>query len=142
MRDEAARIAAIKIIKDHLTKLDRESRDELADMMEPGDAIGARLDGLKLGKVSMREGSLSASIADPGAFLAWVKDDRPDEIQVTESVRELHVKNCLERAKEGEIIPGIDLRESAPTLALTGVAKNAYGDVLAAVRSGVLEIGA
>lgn len=142
MRDEAARIAAIKIMKDHLTKLDRQSRDELAELMEPGDAISARLDGMKLGKVSMREGSLSASVTDPDEFLAWVKEERPDEIHVVESVREFHVKHCLERAKEGEIIPGITLRESAPTLALTGVAKDAYEHILAAVRSGVLEIDA
>lgn len=141
MRDEANRIAAVKILKDHLTKLDRAERDSLAEYMTPGDAITARLGDLKLGKVSMREGSLSARIVDADAFLAWVKQERPDEIVVTESVRELHVKQCMERVKEGEILPGIEIREGSPTLALTGVASDAYEAILAAIRTGQLEIG-
>lgn len=140
-RDQANIIAAVKILKDRLTRFDSEARGQLRELMEPGDAVRADLNGVKLGRIQMREPSLSARVTDRDEFLAWVKQDRPDEIQTVETVTAFHEKNCLDRAKEGEIIPGIELTEGTPTLALTQVPSDAYDTVMDAVREGRLELG-
>lgn len=44
--------------------------------------------------VATRKGKVG--ISDPDAFLAWVKEHRPDEVVVTEQVRESYVKSVLE----------------------------------------------
>lgn len=44
--------------------------------------------------IATRKGKVR--ITDPAAFLAWVKEHRPDEVVVTEQVRDSYTKSVLE----------------------------------------------
>lgn len=136
----AASIAAIALVKAELIRADTQYRAELNALLREGATEPAYVGDRRIGKVLKKAGALRASVVDPAALLAYVKDERPDEVVVTESVREAHVKHLLERAKEGEIIPGIDLSEGAPTLSLSQLDKSALTLVLAAIRAGELQI--
>lgn len=136
----AASIAAVALVKSELIRADTQYRAELNALLREGAAEPAYVGDRRIGKVIKKAGALRAHVTDADELLRFVRQERPDEVVVTETVRELHVKHLLDRAKEGEVIPGIELSEGAPTLSLTSLDKTALGVVLAAVRAGDLQI--
>lgn len=136
----AASIAAIALLKTELVRVDREFRHQLNEVLREGATEPAYVGDTRIGKVIKKSGALRASVVDPAALLDYVKAERPDEVVQIESVRELHTKHLIERAKEGEIIPGIQLSEGAPTLSLSQLDKTAFPLILAAIRAGDLSI--
>ena len=90
--------------------------------MDEGDSKAATLpDGILLGKVTKTRGRATPTVKDEAAFLRWVQDNHPEEIEPT--VRAAYRTKVLESAKvhgeavdpsTAEVIPGVELGQGNP----------------------------
>lgn len=119
------------LILDALAKKVKAGADamkaELAESMIPGErtAVSFTLPGesgpVVLGFVTKSSPAAKWVVTDPAALLAWVKEVHPDRVEMVPQVREWFVKSLLDNAgangaaitDDGEIIPGIDLKEGS-----------------------------
>ena len=113
----AVRVAVLKALVDKVTAVDQAARvDLLTAMLDSGaeKATAELPDGTKVSSVSLCGGDkATARVVDDAAFFAWVKANRPDEIE--EKVRASYRKAVLDDlAKTGEEVPGVELGTSTP----------------------------
>lgn len=105
------RLAAIKAVRDVLTKVEKDAKDELlGEVRGRMGATSATLeDGTEAATVSVSLGKAATLyVADERAFLKWVRENRPTAI--VESVRSSDQASILEEAKStGEIPDGVEL---------------------------------
>lgn len=131
-REVALRLAALKAVKDALTKEEGSSKGALMDDLDPGDRKQAALpDGTKVATVSVSQREAAFKVTDERAFLAWVKEHRPTAI--VEAVRESDQKSILEGiATSGEMPDGVELGEpGAPYVSVRQSAEQAEALVAA-----------
>ena len=111
-------LATVKALGQQVTKAEGELKLRAKEEMAVGDRKTAYLpDGRKVGSVSYVTGSRRAAVTDPAAFLAWVKETHPTEVETVETVREAFRKVVLANPVNpdtGEIPPGVDLVEGEP----------------------------
>lgn len=117
-KDLAQELAVVTLIAD----LSKEHRDalrlQLLEALElvGADSTSADVDGDRVAKVTKVTPKAKAVVNNESAFLAWVSQNRPDE--VVSSVRESYKKSVLDRAAftddgtaidadTGEVIPGL-----------------------------------
>lgn len=118
IRDRLLRLAAIKAVKDYVSAL--EVTEKAGLMEEVGGRMGATAAVLPSGEeaatISISKGRKAAFfVADPKAFLEYVREVRPQAI--VETVRESDLKDLLSEAKQeayleasgGEPMPGVML---------------------------------
>ena len=115
----AVRVAVLKALVEKVTAVDQQARAELLEAMLDAGAEKATAelpDGAKVSSVSLVGGDkVTARVVDDAAFLAWVKKNRPDEVE--EKVRASYRKVVLEDiAKTGEEVPGVELGTSSTYL--------------------------
>lgn len=83
MGDVALDLAAVKAIKDHVTTLWENLREEAAAHLEPGDKKAAKLPDGSTGASILKtdpQPSTAWRVTDESAFLRWVKEHRPTAI--------------------------------------------------------------
>lgn len=117
--------AYTKALGPHVTAL----RAQVLAEMEAADdeRKGAKMpDGTKIGAVSYRKGSVTASLSDPAAALAWCLKEHPDEIM--QAIRPAFVTHLLDIAKKegfgfdpttGQILPFIAVSKGNPGVTVT-----------------------
>lgn len=126
--DAASRAVFWQALSSNIKLEYADAREAVAVALAEG-AVGSQLvldaSGVPLGTVSWKPASTADPVVlDERALLAWVKRNRPDEVIVTESVRESYVKNLIDNAKRqperkpvepgtGAIVPGIGVPEGA-----------------------------
>ena len=122
-RINAGRAVVLRWLTDEVKEHIAGTRNVLEPRMEPGERIRAELpDGTVIGHVTIGNPSETPTVTDERALLAWVKANKPTEI--VESVNPAYVEVLKRQAKAhghafdhdtGEVIPGIGLKESAPS---------------------------
>ena len=123
IRDSALAAAVLKVLADEIAeRLQAAKAEAAAGFRDTGttQSVPVLSDGTKVATVSLAgEGSPSASVTDPGKFLAWVQETHPGETEVI--VREGYRKKLLDFAKAegravdpatGEEVPGITVGQS------------------------------
>lgn len=118
------RAAALEFLLEKITRAKTENNAKLRKALTPGDRRMAHLaDGTVVGSVTLARPAVSASVTDPAAFLAWVMENRPDE--VISAVRPSFQTAVLMAAKKagvavdpltGEEIPGVSVADGTPSL--------------------------
>ncbi len=147
-RDEqAVRLIVSRILADLLTEADQATRAEVGTTWTVGDRLNGLIAAQPAGAVQLRKGATRATVTDPAAFEAWVREHRADEVETvrTTRVRPAFVTALLTAAKkagaavtaDGEEIPGITVAAGDPTVAVT-LADDARDLVSAAWQTGEL----
>lgn len=118
------RASALEFLLERITKAKAENNAQLRKALVPGDRRMAHLaDGTIVGTVTLTKAPKSAFVGDEEAFLAWVLENRPDE--VVSKVRPSYQAAVLAQAKKagvavdpttGEAIPGITVADGTPSL--------------------------
>lgn len=124
---------------------------EAAAAIPVGSRLPVMLAGRNAGFVSVPKPAARPVVADEPRFRAWVKANRPDEIVITEQVRDSFTSAVLASVKArgglldkeaGEVIPvpGVEIKQSdpSPRVELEDDAAELIG---AAWRSGELDLG-
>ena len=142
--------AVLKVIADEVERRRGAVNEKLgAAFAETGttQAPATLPDGTKVGTVSYAGvGGKAAVVVDENAFLAWVLENYPDE--VVTRVREDSKKKWLDGAKAagkpidtrtGEVIPGVEIVDSQPYVALR-FARGGAEAIIAAWLAGRLDV--
>lgn len=167
VQEVAARVLSLKVLTTMISHADTELRDVANGQMVPGERVPAIVDGVTLGALTKPKESHKARIENRDVWFAWVKENRPEEIQrqlnatpeildaltamfpeaVVEVVRPAYEKAILKEAKEqgrppgdekGEVIPGIAVEKSTEYVSTSPLPPDAFEIVWAAVKSGEL----
>jgi hypothetical protein len=114
----AGRQIVARLLADEVAALVADNRHDLESQMLPRESVIATLpDGTIIGQVGRSRPAKSAKVTDEAALLAWVEENRPDEVVVTRTVRSSFVDALKAQAKKhdhafdvetGEVIPGIE----------------------------------
>lgn len=122
---KAVELVASNVLTGHLREHAAKLKDELAAELPVGVRWPAVLgSGVHVGTVTFKQGNTTAGVVDERALLAWVRENRPDEI--IEQVRPSYLAAVLDQAKrrgaavtgDGEVIPGIAVRQGDPYLSV------------------------
>lgn len=122
-RDIARDLAVLKVLSERLREARVLLEKQARELMEPVDRLVVRVDDEVVGAVTVVNGRRTARVVDAAALLAWVKDNRPTEVQTVESVRSSYVTAVLSAAKDlgvavdsitGELVPGIEVTVGDP----------------------------
>jgi hypothetical protein len=141
MGDIALELAGVKAIKEHLTTLWENLRDEAGSHLEPGDKKAAKLPDGSTGASILKtdpKPSTSWKVTDETAFLAWVKEHRPTAI--VEQVRSSDTTSILAGiATSGEVPDGVEevTTHGRPTVSVTQTPAQRQA-VIDAWRTGVI----
>lgn len=135
--DLAVKLAVLRALKSRIRDIEVELSEHFLSTMDIGDAKAASLpDGTRLGKVTKASGKQTPQVVDEHAFLTWVQQNHPSEIQ--ESVRPAFRDKILGTVKvhgqavddsTGEIVPGIELRLGDPYISFRS--EHGYVDAIA-----------
>lgn len=125
-RDTATRLLVLRVLRDRIAAADKDARTIAGtDFDVPGVRDIGLVGGEPIGSVQLIKGRTTPTVTDPDALLAWVRANHPDEVETTVRVRPSYVAALLGQAKDdgeavdhatGEAIPGIDVRQSEPSL--------------------------
>jgi hypothetical protein len=118
-RDEAAKIHA-DALRARMLDIMREIGSRTMDVTDADD-------GAALGTVSLTGGGPTVVVSDPDKLMAWVEDNRPDELVPTKVIRGSFLKALMEAVKtrgapvdaDGNPIPGLDITMREPHLTAT-----------------------
>lgn len=157
IKGNARTAMASKLLADAARDEANAARTELAAQM--ADVITDRLrvkddTGAEIGAIVLAGGKTTAKITDARAFIAWVAERYPSEVQQT--VRPHFADRLLHHAtavgdpvdERGEAIPGVELLRGEPYLSVrpTAAAKRRMAELLAGAglleAAGLLELGA
>lgn len=131
MTDENPRISAGravvgKVVAEQLAAGNKAVRNTVEPLMEPGEKMKATLPGgMPIGTVQRTELAKSVNV-NHTELLAWVRRNRPDQIE--ETVSPAYVAHLTAMCKTlgaavdettGEIIPGVELREGTSSFRVT-----------------------
>jgi hypothetical protein len=149
----AQRLAVAEFLARHFSTTVRKNQlnPEAAQSMDIGERHGARFDGRRVAWVSMPAPATRATVDNDAAFLAWVKENLPEEVETVERVRPGTAKHLAEMAKvkggwtdeDGNLvpIPGIRVSTSDPSPRVE-LEDDAEEAIRAAWLSGDIDLGA
>lgn len=111
-----------KVIQSDIKAVFDDTREALEPRLEADESVAALLpDGTRIGSVKRSKAKRTPVVTDEAALLAWVRENRPEEI--VESVRPAFVEYVKAQARKhglavyeatGEIVPGVEMREGSP----------------------------
>lgn len=144
---------AVAIMAGTLITSELKSKDERAELLgimtdDDVQQVPVRdADGVELGKASLCDATAKAKVVDEAALLAWVKENRPDQIR--ETVEPAYVKALLKAVDAegvaadettGEVIPGLELVDGKPFVKVTPnpVARDRMSELIG--ESGLLQL--
>lgn len=137
------RLAVLQALTDRIKQVNDETRIELLGQFATfgAEKAGATLpDGTRVASVTVNgvDKRAKAKVVDPSAFLRWVKENRPDEVQ--ETVRDSYRRSVLTEVESTcEEVPGVELSDPAPFLKCTP-AKGGKDAIAEAWRTGALSL--
>jgi hypothetical protein len=148
----AQRLAVAEFLARHFGTTVRKNQlnPEAAQSMDVGERHGARFGGRRVAWVSMPTPATRAAVVNEAAFLAWVKEALPDEVETVERVRPGTAKHLAEMMKvkggwtdeDGNLIPIPGIRVStsdpSPRVELEDDAEEAIRE---AWRAGEIDLG-
>lgn len=112
-----------KVVAQDVKAVVDDTRDLLEPLLAPDEGIAAELpDGTRIGTVKRSKVRKAAAVTDERALLAWVRENRPDEL--IESVNPAFVDWLKGQAKKhgfavvpstGEVVPGVEMVDGAPS---------------------------
>lgn len=121
----AGRMIVTKVFQDEVNTAFTDTRRRVEPLMDADDSIPAVLpDGTRVGTVKRSKAPRKPTVTDMAAVLAWVKANRPEEVQVSESVTPAFIAYLMDQTKKhgapvyeatGEIVPGIEMRTGNPS---------------------------
>jgi len=121
----SGRMLVTKGFQDQVAAAYKDTRDRIEPLIDADDAIpGVLPDGTRIGTTKRSKAPRKPTVTDMAAVLAWVKEHRPEEVQVSESVTPAFISYLLEQTKKhgapvyeatGEIVPGIEMRTGNPS---------------------------
>jgi len=121
----AGRMIVAKVFQDEVNTAVADTRRRVEPLMDADDSIPAVLpDGTRVGTVKASKAPRKPTVTDMPAVLAWVKANRPEEVNTTESVTSAFLSYLLDQTKKhgepvyeatGEIVPGIEMRTGNPS---------------------------
>jgi len=113
----------VKVLQADVKAIFDGTRDLLEPRIEADESVAALLpDGTRIGSVKRSKAKRSPVVTDEAALLAWVRENRPEEL--VESVRPAFVDYLKAQARKhgeavyeatGEIVPGVEMRVGAPS---------------------------
>lgn len=110
-------------LRERLPVLMRASSSRSLDLVDDDDE--------KLGTISLKQGVWSAEVTDEAAFVAWVAERYPDEVETVRVVRPAFAGKLRDEAKRatapvvpdtGERIPGLVVEQGKPYVSTTPTA--------------------
>ncbi|MER5221863.1 hypothetical protein [Streptomyces flaveus] len=123
LRDHATRVAVLRVLRDVVEAEYRATRREVLDGLRAARAelglksIRATLpDGTPIATITLIDPQPTVVIADEHAFLAWVAENHPDEVETLTQVRPHWQREFFARLAgldavtdphTGEVIPGL-----------------------------------
>lgn len=116
----AGQAVTIKAVLDYVRALEKQVRGQLEPLIDADGGIAAETrDGQRIGTAKRSKPRATVAVTDERALLAWVKANRPTEIE--ETVRPAFVDALKARARkhglavldDGTVVPGIELVEGS-----------------------------
>ena len=106
----ALRVAVLKALFDRWAILDRDLRDGLMQSTVPGERLPAMLPGTSepvawVTRTKPAKAKAAPAVVDPTAFLAWVRETRPNEVVQPPAPAE-HVRTSYVTAVLAEVTAG------------------------------------
>lgn len=149
--ETALRFALLKVLTGQLGTSKKVADSEIRTTWRVKDRNAALLpDGTEIGAVTLASGKKSAKVNDDDAYLAWVLETHPEEVeQITTTVTRVkpdYTERTLSYARQtghaldpatGEIVPGVKVEEGDP-YTMTRLAPDADQLVAKAWRDGSL----
>jgi hypothetical protein len=117
LKDTASRTAVLQALYDAIgDELKAAKAEQTAGLKAAREETGTTRieatlpDGTVVAKVVLVPGSRAAEVVDENAFLAWVRDNRPDQVkrEFVTSVREAFVKSLLKEMTAAGVPQWID----------------------------------
>jgi hypothetical protein len=123
-RDIARDLTVLKVLSERLREAKALLEAQGRELMEPVDRMAVKMDGELVGTVTIVNGRRSARVVDDAAFLRWVKENHPSEVQTVESVRPAFIGALLDATKSfgspvdpitgGTDVPGVVVSTGEP----------------------------
>jgi hypothetical protein len=121
----SGRMLVTKVFQDEVNAAVADTRRRLEPLIDADDAIpGVLPDGTRIGTTKRSKAPKKPTVTDMAAVLAWVKANRPEEVQTTESVTPAFLAYLMAQTKKhgvavyeatGEIVPGVEMRTGTPS---------------------------
>lgn len=121
----SGRMLVAKVFQDEIAAAYKDTRNRIEPLIDADDAIpGVLPDGTRIGTTKRSKASRKPTVTDMAAVLSWVKANRPEEVQVSESVTPAFLAYLMDQTKKhgepvyeatGEIVPGIEMRLGNPS---------------------------
>jgi hypothetical protein len=157
-RDDALRLAVVRVLGDRVKAAEMECKAALWDAMATGERWAAQLpDGTVVGWVPKVRGATYATVTNPEEFVRWVAREHPTEVETevipaqpertVHTVRPAFEKRLLQQWKElgvavdlnGEEVPGVRVSQGDPIVKVEVTAAGPVA-VTAAWASGALSV--
>ena len=97
-RSAAGKLALCRWLKAQVSRWEDEAAAELG--MLPGDRSTVMIGDTEVGSVTFARGSRSASVVDEHAFLEWVAEHAPSEVETIRRVRPAYRSKLLAQVKD------------------------------------------
>lgn len=109
MTDALVQAAAVSQLAEAVKAADVEAKRRVLEEYGAGDRVEARVNKESIGTVSVAKGRESFKVTDDAAFLAWVEEHHPTEVETVKKVRDGFRKNLGQVVKDtGEIPDGVE----------------------------------
>lgn len=125
-RIDAGRAVVGKVVAEEVAKGNKQVRETVEPILEPGEKIKAMLPGgMPVGTVQRTEPTRRVQV-NITQLTAWVEKNRPDQLQT--NVADAYLAHLMDQCKRlghavdettGEIIPGIELVEGSSSFRIT-----------------------
>jgi hypothetical protein len=124
-RDTATLVLLQEVVIRQLSTQKNATREQAKEAF---DQVGVRdigvISGEQIGSVQLTKGATRASVTDMDALLKWAQVNAPDQVVTVPVLRPAYLTALLTGAKaegvavtkDGELIPGIDVTQSDPSL--------------------------
>ena len=123
--EQAARLVMASAVRDAIGDRVEEIRQELRPELNPTDRVGAYVDGVLIGTVSMTQTKPAAKVVDYGALMVWVMEHAPAAAVIpSPTLSPAWVATLLKNGGEwvdpatGEVleVPGLGMSQAAAQL--------------------------
>lgn len=123
LHQTALRAGVFQVIEREAKAAKDAAREALTVLLPYGDTVAGRVGDDLLCKAGWSKGSTKAVITDQAAFLAWVKEHHPTEVEVVESVNDAYVKSLktvdgVVIDKDGLPVDGMEVVTGKPSLSV------------------------
>lgn len=125
LHDAALKAGAWQYLQKRAGEMFAAAKEELKSALPQGDVVAGRLGEQIVAKASWTKGRQSVIVEDQDELLAWVKQHRPTEVVVAESVNAAYISSLkvvggVVIDGQGEPVPGMAVKQGDPYLTVKG----------------------